>query len=291
MKSLMEKNVRDNQVLGKKSVQVIAVTGGKGGVGKTNVAVNLGLALAKMGKRVVLMDADLGLANVDVLLGLSSTRNLSDVMAGRCGLRDVLVTAPHGLRIVPASSGVQNMTALNHAEHRALIDAFNELADEIDILIIDTAAGISSTVVSFVRASQEVLMVVCNEPSSITDAYALIKLLNRDYHMDRFRIVTNMTQSAHESQALYNNLLTVTERFMDITLYHIGNIPFDEAIRKAVKRQKPVLLYAPRCAAAQAIEKLAEKVADLPLPTQATGHLEFFVNRLVQDAGMASAAL
>jgi flagellar biosynthesis protein FlhG len=265
-----------------RAVQVVAVTGGKGGVGKTNIAVNLGLALADRGKRVVLFDADLGLANVDVLLGLKSEYNVSDVLSEKCRLRDVMVKTENGLRIVPASSGLQNMTALSDAEHRALIDAFDDLAEEMDVLIIDTAAGISSTVINFVRAAQEILAVVCNEPSSITDAYALIKLLNRDYDIDRFRIVTNMTRSQQEAQSLYNNLLTVTERFMDVTLHHIGNIPYDETVRKAVRRQKPVWHYAPRSAASLAFCKLAEKVSELPLQKLPGGHLEFFVQTLVQ---------
>ncbi len=263
------------------SVQVIAVTGGKGGVGKTNIAVNLALALTDMGKRVVLFDADLGLANVDVLLGLRSEHNIADVLSGKCKLKEIMVTTSNGLRIVPASSGLQNMTALNDAEHRALIDAFSDLSDEMDVLIIDTAAGISSTVISFVRAAQEILAVVCNEPSSITDVYALIKLLNRDYGIERFRIVTNMTRSQQEAQSLYNNLLTVTERFMDVTLHHLGNIPYDETVKKAVKRQKPVWFYAPRSGASLAIRKLAEKVVALPLQKTANGHLEFFIQSLV----------
>jgi len=268
------------------AVKVIAVTGGKGGVGKTNVAVNLGLALTKMGRRVVLLDADLGLANIDILLGLSSRYNLADMIDGKCSLRDVMVETESGMKIVPASSGVQSMTALHAAEHRALIDSFAEIADETDVLIIDTAAGISESVISFVRAAQEVLAVVCNEPSSITDVYALIKLLNRDCDMDRFHIVTNMTRSHQEAVSLFNNLVTVTDRFIDVNLRHIGNIPLDDVVHKAVRRQKPVMDYAPRSKAAQAFSKLAESVDDLPVSNAAGGHLEFFMERLIEPAGM-----
>ena len=151
-------------------VQVIAVSGGKGGVGKSNVSVNLGIALAQMGRRVVLLDADLGLANIDVLLGITANRNIQDVIAGECDLRDVLVNGPGGIKIVPASSGTQRMTQLSNLEHAGLINAFSELGDQIDVLIVDTAAGISESVVSFLRASQELLLVVCDEPTSITDA-------------------------------------------------------------------------------------------------------------------------
>ncbi len=161
-------------------VQVIAVTGGKGGVGKTNVSVNLSLALAELGRRVMLLDADLGLANVDVLLGLTPKHTLADVIEGRCELRDVLLQGPGGIRIVPAASGTQSMVHLSPAQHAGLIQAFSDIGDNLDVLVIDTAAGIGESVVSFVRAAQEVLLVVCDEPTSITDAYALIKLLNRD---------------------------------------------------------------------------------------------------------------
>lgn len=268
-------------------VKVVAVTGGKGGVGKTNVAVNLSLALAKLGRRVVLLDADLGLANVDVLLGLSSRYNLADMLSGKCSLREVMIEVAPRMKIVPAASGVQEMTALQSAEHRALIDAFSEIAEETDVLVVDTAAGISSSVISFLHAAQEVLAVVCNEPSSVTDVYALIKLLNRDYQMDRFRIVTNMTRSHQEAVSLFNNLVTVTDRFIDVTLQHIGNIPYDEVVRKAVRRQRPLLEYAPRSQAAQAFKKLAENVDSLPIPAIAGGHLEFFMDRLIEPASMA----
>lgn len=262
-------------------VQVIAVTGGKGGVGKTNVSINLGVSLAKMGKRVALLDADLGLANVDVLLGLSPKRNLEDVLAGECSLMDVMLTGPGGMRIIPASSGTQRMAQLGAAEHAGLIHAFSEISDQIDVLIIDTAAGISDSVVSFVRAAQEALLVVCDEPSSITDAYALMKLLNRDYDLFRFRVVANMTRKPQEGQQLFNKLRQVTDRFLDVSLQFEGAIPFDEHIRKAVQRQKPVVEFAPRSPAALAYKKLADNVAMWPLPSTPRGHLEFFVERLV----------
>lgn len=265
-------------------VQVISVTGGKGGVGKTNVSTNLGVSLAQMGRRVVLLDADLGLANVDVLLGLSPRKTLEDVLSGSCSIEDILIAGPAGIKIVPASSGIQRMAQLGPVEHAGLIHAFSELSEQIDVLIIDTAAGISDSVVSFVRASQEVLVVVCDEPSSITDAYALIKLLNKEYGVDRFRVVANMTRSAVEGKNLYHKLSQVTERFLDVTLHYEGHIPFDENIRKAVQRQKVIVEFAPRSKAAQAMVKLAEKVDTWPLPSTPRGHLEFFVERLVQGA-------
>lgn len=263
-------------------VQVIAVTGGKGGVGKSNVSVNMAIALAELGRRVVVMDADLGLANIDVLLGLTANRNISDVLAGECSLRDVLVNGPGGIRIVPASSGTQRMTNLSPMEHAGLINAFSELGDDIDVLIVDTAAGISEGVVSFLRASQEIVLVVCDEPTSITDAYALIKLLNRDYGLYRFRVLSNQVRSQQEGKHLYNKLSRVTERFLDVALQYVGSIPYDEAVRKAVQRQRAVLDAYPRAKASLAFKALAQKVDAWPLPSTPRGHLEFFVERLVQ---------
>ena len=265
-------------------VQVIAVTGGKGGVGKSNLSINLSVALAQMQRRVVLMDADLGLANIDVLLGIKSAHNIADVLSGEKTLRDILVTGPCGIKIVPASSGVQQMVALNAQQHAALIHAFSDLSDQIDVLVIDTAAGISETVVSFVRAANEVLVVVCDEPSSITDAYALIKLLNKEHGMMRFRVVANMTRTNSEGKNLFIKLNKVCERFLDVALQYAGQVPFDENVRNAVQKQQALLEYAPGSKAAVAMKALAKNVDGWPLPHNPKGHLEFFVERLLQSA-------
>lgn len=266
----------------KNPVQVIAVSGGKGGVGKSNISINLAIALSEMGRRVVVLDADLGLANIDVLLGLTANRNLSDVLAGECSLREVLVEGPGGTFIVPASSGTQRMTQLSTMEHAGLINAFSELGDDIDVLIVDTAAGISEGVVSFLRAAQELLLVVCDEPTSITDCYALIKLMNRDYGTNRFRILANQVRNEQEGKHLFEKLTRVTERFLDVALQYVGFVPYDEAVKKAVQRQRAVLEAYPRSKASLAIKALAQKVDNWPLPTSPRGNLEFFVERLIE---------
>ena len=266
-------------------VQVIAVTGGKGGIGKTNVSVNLSLALADMGRRVVLLDADLGLANVDVLLGLKPKATLADVLDGKCDLRDVLVTGPGGIRIVPAASGAANMVSLSPQQHAGLIQAFSEIGDNIDVLVVDTAAGIGDAVVSFVRAAQEALIVVCDEPTSITDAYALIKLLNRDHGMTRFRVLANMVGTPQEGRMVFAKLTKVTDRFLDVALQYVGAVPFDESVRKSVQKQRAVFEAFPRSKASLAIRAIAQKVDAWPLPANPRGHLEFFVERLVQPTG------
>jgi flagellar biosynthesis protein FlhG len=267
-----------------RSVQVIAVTGGKGGVGKTTVAVNLSLALSKLGRRVVLLDGDFGLANIDVLLGLSPQYTLGDLFEGRCELSDVLLSGPGGIRIVPAASGIQSMEHLSPAQHAGLIQAFSEIGDSLDVLVIDTATGIGSSVISLVRAAYEVLLVICDEPTSITDAYALIKLLNRDYGMDRFRVLVNMEQSPKEGRALFAKLAKVTDRFLNVNLRYVGAVPYDESVRRAVRKQRAIYEHFPRSKCALAFQEIALKVDAWPLPASPRGHIEFFVDRLVHNS-------
>ncbi|WP_250884073.1 MinD/ParA family protein [Glaciecola sp. XM2] len=264
-----------------KQVKVIAVTGGKGGVGKTNLTLNLAIASAKQGKRVMVLDADLGLANIDVMLGLRVDKNLSHVLSGDCTLDEVLVTGPYGVKIAPATSGTQSMAELGTHEHAGLIRAFSELQTPIDMMLVDTAAGISDMVVSFSRAAQDVIIVVCDEPTSLTDAYALMKILNRDHGVFKFKVVANMVRSEREGRELFSKLSKVTGRFLDVALELVCIVPFDENVRKAVRKQTALVEAYPGSPAAKAIAKLAERTATWPVPTQAGGHLEFFIEHLV----------
>ena len=271
----------DSSSVNNKPVRVIAVTSGKGGVGKTNVSINLGVSLASMGRNVMLMDADLGLANVDVMLGLRPRFNLSHVVSGERPLDEVLVDGPEGLKIVPAASGLSSMAALTPAEHAGVIRAFSELRQPLDVLLIDTAAGISDSVIAYTKASQEILVVLCDEPTSITDAYGLIKLLNREYGIHRFRVLANMVPSIQAGNELYRKILQVTDRYLDVALDFVGAIPNDDYLRKAVQRQKSVVDAFPRCKSSLAFKKLAQKADGWPMPTTAGGRLEFFVERLI----------
>ncbi|MFT2091378.1 MinD/ParA family protein [Paraglaciecola sp. 2405UD69-4] len=262
-------------------IKVIAVTGGKGGVGKTNVTLNTAISMAQQGKRVMVLDADLGLANVDVLLGLRVEKNLSHVLSGECTLDDVLVEGPYGIQIAPATSGSQSMTELTPTEHAGLIRAFSELQSQIDVLIVDTAAGISDMVLSFSKAAQDILVVVCDEPTSLTDAYALIKILNKEHGIFRFKIVANMVRSLREGDELFSKLTKVTNRFLDVALELVAVVPFDENVRKSVRKQKAVVEAFPTAPAAKAIRGLAQKAISWPIPNQPGGHLEFFLEQLV----------
>ncbi|MFM2485113.1 MinD/ParA family ATP-binding protein [Celerinatantimonas yamalensis] len=266
-----------------RKVKVIAVTGGKGGVGKTNVTLNLAVAMAAQGKRVLVLDADLGLANVDIMLGLRVTRNLSHVLSGECSLEDILVEGPNGILIAPATSGTQSMVELSPVEHAGLIRAFSELRTPIDVLLVDTAAGISDMVLSFSRAAQDILMVVCDEPTSITDAYALIKILSTEHGCYKFKIVANMVRSLREGQDLYTKLTRVTDRFLDATLELVACIPYDNNVRQSVRKQKVIVEGFPKSPAALAFRALASKAVTWPIPEQAGGHLEFFIESLLNS--------
>lgn len=266
----------------KQMVKVIAVTGGKGGVGKTNVTLNLAMAMAQMGKKVLVLDADLGLANCDVMLGLRVEKNLFHVLSGEAELDDILIEGPFGIKIVPATSGTQSMTELSPSEHAGLIRAFSELRTPFDVMLVDTAAGISDMVLSFSRASQDVLVVVCDEPSSITDAYALMKILSREHSVQKFKIVANMVRSLREGQELFAKLSRVTDRFLDVTLELVATIPFDENVRKAARKQKAFVDAFPKTPASLAVKTLATRAVQWPVPPSASGHLEFFLEQLVQ---------
>jgi flagellar biosynthesis protein FlhG len=264
-------------------IKVIAVSGGKGGGGKTNVSLNTAIALGQQGKKVLVLDADLGLANVDVMLGLRVKRNLSHVLSGECELDDVIVEGPAGINIIPATSGSQSMVDLTPAEHAGLIRAFSDMKTKFDVLIVDTAAGISDMVLSFCRASQEVMLVVCDEPTSITDCYALMKLLSRDHGLFKFKVVANMVRSPREGQQLFAKLSKVTDRFLEVTLDLVAVIPYDENIRKSVRKQQAIVEAFPTSPASVAFKSLAAKLIQWPMPKQASGHLEFFIEQLLLD--------
>jgi len=264
-----------------KPVKVIAVSAGKGGVGKSNVSVNLAVSLAQKGNKILLMDADLGLGNIDIMLGLHTKYNLSHVIQGSCHLSDIIIKGPHGISVIPAASGTDYMAQLSPAEHAGIIDAFNELTDDFDYMIIDTAAGISDTVLSFTRSSQEVIVVVCDEPTSLTDAYALIKVMSKRYEWIHFRILANMVRNMREGKELFNRLCRVADQFLDVSLDYLGAVPFDERVHDAVKKQKVVIEAYPECNAAKAFHQLAENVEDWPFKRSLGGNTSFFLERLV----------
>ncbi|WP_456152389.1 MinD/ParA family protein [Methyloglobulus morosus] len=263
-------------------VKVIAITSGKGGAGKSNLSVNLGIALAQAGRRVAILDADMGLANVDILLGIYPKFNLSHVLTGEKTLSEIIQEGPFGLKVIPGASGIQKMAELSVTEQAAMIHAFSELDQDLDVLIVDTAAGISAGVVNFTRACQEIIVVVCDEPTSLTDAYAFIKLLNRDYKLSNFHVITNMVKTVQQGQALFQKLTKVTDHYLDVTLRYIGAVPHDPNLGKAVQKQSPVVVSFPDSKATVAIKEIAGKINSWPVKAQTGSFIEFFVEKMIR---------
>ncbi|HEX5353496.1 MAG TPA: P-loop NTPase [Rhodanobacteraceae bacterium] len=268
--------------------RVIAVTGGKGGVGKSCVAVNLGLSLAMAGHDTLLLDADLGLANVDVLLGLSPKCNIANLLAGECDLDDLVLTAARGLKVVPATSGKQRMAAMSRSEYAAVIRAFDDYPRPPEFLIVDTAAGISESVSMFSVAADDVLLVVCDEPASLTDAYALVKVLAHEYGVRRFKVVANMVHNAGHGRQLFEKLERVTSRFLDVNLQLCGAIPQDEYLRRAVRRQTGVADAWPGSPSGLAFKKLAMAADNWEKSPEAYGRIGFFAERRMSRGEQAA---
>lgn len=269
-------------------IRTLAVTGGKGGVGKTNVSVNLAVALAELGKRTLLLDADLGLANVDVLLGLSPRYTLADLVAGRCTLEQVLIEGPAGLLVVPAASGRRHMAELHPAEHVGLVNVFSDLERDLDVMVVDTAAGITDSVLTFCQAAQDAAIVVCDEPASITDAYALIKVLSRERGVNRVQVIANMVRSQNEGRGLYDKLSRVCERFIgDVSLNYLGAVPQCDWLRLAVQRQQAVVRAYPASPSARALSEIARRAARWQAPAAPRGNVEFFVERMIRQGAPA----
>ena len=272
-----------------KPLKTIAISSGKGGVGKTNISVNLAISMAKQKKEVLLLDADLGMANVDVLLGLNTEYDLSHVVSGERSLEEIIVEGPSNIKIIPASSGINKMANLTPAEQTGLINAFSELGNAVDALIIDTGAGISDTVVNFCKASQDVIVVVHDEPASITDAYAFIKVMSRHHNVSRFHVLANMTHDVHEGHNLFKKLSKATDRFLDVILTFVGAVPYDEKLRKSVQHQRAVVEAFPRSPSALAFKRITRQIDNWEdNGTKSTGHLKFFVERMIQSDLMQS---
>ena len=275
------------RTLDRKPAKVVAVCSGKGGVGKTNIAVNLAVAMSAMGRDVCLLDADVSLANVDVLLGLQPRFNLSHVVAGEADLDATILRGPKNLRIVPASSGKFTMTDLPAAAQAGIIQAFGELSHQPEVLVVDTAAGISAGVARFVQAAQHPVVVLRDEPASLTDAYALIKVFSQNYGIGRFQVVTNGSDSAGAGRALYRKLVRVTDRYLDVVVHHIGDVPNDSYLVKAVQQQRAVVDAYPLSPSAVEFLKLGKRVDALPVKRQPGGGIEFFFERLLNAGNMS----
>jgi flagellar biosynthesis protein FlhG len=246
--------------------KIISITSGKGGVGKTNIVANLGFTLRRFGKRVLIFDADLGLGNLDVLLGLTPQYNLSHVIRGEKNLADIVVTGPGGLKILPAASGIQDLTSLTQQERHRVFGQLDLFIHDFDIMLIDTAAGISTNVLYFNINSDEILIVATPEPTSITDAYAMMKVLSVKYGTAHFKLVVNAAATVQESEDVYRQLSLVADRFLNISMEYYGCILLDESVKKGVRQQKAVTEMAPLATASRNFVALARRIAASPAP-------------------------
>lgn len=268
---------------------VFSVTSGKGGVGKTNISVNLACELAEKGKEVVILDADLGLANVDVLLGITPKYNIFHLFHEGASLKRILFETPYGFSILPASSGIGEMVNLSTGQKLELLEAMDYLEGRIHYLIVDTGAGISDNVMYFNLAAQERLLILTTEPTSLTDAYALVKVMMANHDVNRFRVVVNMTPDKKTAMQIFEKLYLACDKFLSgISLDFVGYIPQDPNVRKAVLRQTPFSRLMPESPASIHIKEIAQKIMSWNVDTKLDGNIKFFWKKLLfQELSLA----
>ncbi|MBU1863362.1 MAG: MinD/ParA family protein [Candidatus Omnitrophica bacterium] len=240
--------------------KIYAVTSGKGGVGKTNIAVNLAIALARKGKKVTLVDLDLGLANIDIMLKLTAPYNLEHLMLGHKEIEDIVIKGPEGISIVPGGSGLPSLTALNISQQEFFLNNFYKLTKNNDFLIFDTAAGISDNVIRFTLAADEIIVVTTEEPTAITDAYALMKVLSLRSKESNINIVFNMIKSPHDAHRYFEKIHAVVKQFLGIEIYNLGYVVHDPCVSKAIMRREPFITQYPFCAASKSIKEIGKEL-------------------------------
>lgn len=247
--------------------RVITVTSGKGGVGKSNMSVNMAIQLSRLGKKVIILDADFGLANVEVMLGTRPKYNMADMIFGGKDIRDVICKGPENIGFISGGSGIKELSNLSKDQISGIINMMYGLDSLADIIIIDTGAGISGAVIDMVLASSEVLLVTTPEPTSITDAYALLKTINKtpgfNAENTRIRMIGNRTLNMSDGYDLYNKLNSVVERFLNMKMEYLGAVPFDVNLTKAVMRQQPVSIAYPNTPAVKSIKAMAKTLIDM----------------------------
>ena len=241
--------------------KVITVTSGKGGVGKSSLSVNLAIQLSRMGKRGVIFDADFGLANIEIMLGLHPRYNLADMMYRGKTLNDIITYGPENVGFISGGSGIQELANLSREQVVTLIQKLNELDEFADVVIVDTGAGISDTVLEFVAASEEVLLVATPEPTSITDAYALLKTLNKKatYRKEKtvVKMIANQVHGNRDAKELFEKLGMVVAKFLDIEVEYLGSVPYDHNMQKAIMKQTPISILDSSCNTARAVNQIA----------------------------------
>ncbi len=283
--AVRKRRVRHSQVIGfmeKQPARVIAITSGKGGVGKTTTAVNLALALVQAGKKVLVLDADLGLANVNIMLGFEPRMTLREVIAQRATIDDVIVSLPSGLDIIPASSGFPELTNLSEGERMLLVSAFDDLAYRYDYMLVDTAAGIGDNVLYFNEAAEDVLVVIDSEPTSLTDAYALIKVLAAQHGVKSFQILVNRVPKGVDGKQVFAQIAAATGKFLSVRLQYLGSIGHDEEVSKAIISQRAFYELFPSSKTGLDFAKLAKRLIAEPRQASPRGGLQFFFRALLE---------
>ncbi|MEA3221956.1 MAG: MinD/ParA family protein, partial [Thermodesulfobacteriota bacterium] len=265
-------------------IKVFSVTSGKGGVGKTSIVVNIAIMLASIGKKVLVLDADLGLANVDMILGLIPKYNIRHVLEGECSIEDILLDGPGGIKIIPASSGVQELADLSYEQQISLTNALDYFSQEMDYMLVDTGAGISKNVMYFNMSVQRIILVVTPEPTSITDAYALIKVVRKKYGIKRFNLIINNVLSIIEGEGVAEKLRFACERFLgDVSLDMLGSIPYDKHIPECVRGQKAFVGVYPRSITAQRLKSIAKGLNSISNLVEENGNMQFFLRRMLLE--------
>ena len=245
----------------RRHARVVAVTSGKGGVGKTSLASNIAVAAASRGRRVLLVDVDLGLANVDIILGVQPRYNLAHFISGRRRLEEIVVRGPGGVLLVPGANGIAQLADLDAAARERVIHGLNELETQVDLIIIDTGAGIGPDVLSFTSTADDVLVVITPDPASLTDGYAVVKSIWLTGRRTGFRLALNMTRSAEEALAVAGRIHRVMSRFLDgQEIVFTGAVPFDACVQESIRARQPFVLAHPRSPAAKAVRQLAGRL-------------------------------
>jgi flagellar biosynthesis protein FlhG len=264
-----------------KATRVYSITSGKGGVGKTAVVANIAVSLARLGKNVLILDADLGLANIDVVFGIAPVYNLNHFFAGEKDLQEIMITGPADIKILPAGSGIQNFTHLDSIQKMKLLDGLDSMHNDFDFVLIDTEAGISENVTYFNTAAQEILVVTTPEPTAITDAYALMKLLSIQYHEKHFNLVVNQIQNEDEALDVFKKLTLVSNRYLDISIDYLGSIPTDKLMLEAIRKQKVIVEMFPSSRISIAFNELASRLCSEHPRSSPKGNIQFFWKKLL----------
>lgn len=269
------------------SPTVIAVSSGKGGVGKTNISANLALSLGKLGAKVLCVDADLGLANMDIVLGVTPMYTTADLFNGEATIQDILIKGPHNVSLLPGASGQYDLANLSERRRMQLFAAIDSLDECFDFVIVDTGAGIGSNATSFASAAQDIFLVVTPEPTSIADAYGMLKVLSLRCKVQSVQILVNQAKSAMEAERVFDRLVNLCTRFLTLNIDLVGHIPYDPMVSRSVMRGEPFVLSSPQSPASQAMKALAQRVSSKPSDGNHASPISFFWQKLLHQGAAA----